>query len=67
MHKNIQNNLRNSLLETNFMKVDMLNNTLKEVLRMYPLAPFLARISPSDTYLTSHIIPANVCFKKKIL
>lgn len=67
LHKDIQNNLRNALLESNILKVDLLNNTLKEVLRMFPLAPFLARILPSDTYLTSHIIPANVCYIKEFL
>ncbi|XP_022164033.1 cytochrome P450 315a1, mitochondrial [Myzus persicae] len=59
LHKSIQNNLRHTLIETDFLECDYLNNILKEVLRMYPLAPFLARILPSDTYLTDHIIPAN--------
>lgn len=61
LHKSIQNNLRHSLLETDFLECDYLNNVLKEVLRMYPLAPFLARFSPNDIYLTDHMIPANVC------
>ncbi|XP_050059362.1 cytochrome P450 315a1, mitochondrial isoform X3 [Aphis gossypii] len=59
LHKSIQNNLRHSLLETDFLECDYLNNVLKEVLRMYPLAPFLARFSPNDIYLTDHMIPAN--------
>lgn len=62
LHKSIQNNLRNCLLGTDYLKGDLLNNILKEVLRMYPLAPFLTRISPNDIYLTNHKIPANVCF-----
>lgn len=64
LHKDIQTNLRNTLLETNYLKCDLLSNISKEVLRMYPLAPFLTRILPKDTYLTNHIIPANVCFTK---
>lgn len=60
--KSTQNNLRKCLLDTNFLECDLLNNTLKEVLRMYPLAPFLVRISPTDVYLKNHIIPANVSF-----
>lgn len=61
LHKNIQHDLRNSLLETNFLECDMSNNILKEVLRMYPLAPFLTRIMPNEALLTNHLIPANVC------
>lgn len=59
LHKSIQNNLRHSLLETDFLECDYLNNVLKEVLRIYPLAPFIARFSPNDIYLTDHMIPAN--------
>ncbi|VVC28131.1 Cytochrome P450,Cytochrome P450, E-class, group I [Cinara cedri] len=59
LHKNIQNNLRDGLLKTDFLECDLLINILKEVLRMYPLAPFLTRITPSDIYLTNHIVPAN--------
>lgn len=48
-------------METDYLECDMLNNILKEVLRMYPLAPFLTRIPQNDIYLTNHKIPANVC------
>ncbi|XP_025424784.1 cytochrome P450 315a1, mitochondrial isoform X2 [Sipha flava] len=59
LEKSTQNNLRKCLLDTDFLECDLLNNILKEVLRMYPLAPFIVRISPNDVYLKNHIIPAN--------
>lgn len=64
LHKDIQINLRKTLLATDYLKCDLLSNISKEVLRMYPLAPFLTRILPKDTHLTNHIVPANVCFMK---
>lgn len=60
LHKDIQNNLRNCLSGTNILECDLSSNIIKEVLRMYPLAPFLTRICPCDIYLTNHTIPADV-------
>ncbi|XP_050429043.1 cytochrome P450 315a1, mitochondrial isoform X2 [Adelges cooleyi] len=61
LYPEIQENLRKSLYTTCFWENELLNNILKEVLRLYPLAPFLTRILPYNTVLTNHIIPANVC------
>ncbi|XP_050532424.1 cytochrome P450 315a1, mitochondrial isoform X2 [Daktulosphaira vitifoliae] len=59
LHPIIQDNLRQSLCTNNFWENDYLNNILKEVLRLYPLAPFLTRILSNDTFLTHHVIPAH--------
>lgn len=61
LNKIVQKNLRNHLLITDILECDLLNNILKEVLRMYPLAPFITRKFSKDIYLSNHIIPANVC------